>query len=349
MVLYKEFYTILIPLRHSYLLILLLFFSLLSAESVKITDIVKKSGSEIRWNPQRDKGLIISGERTISFMVDSSLLIVDNSRIITGVSIENNNGVIVTNDETAKLFLRLLNTPEDENMNQTSSEIFNIPVIIIDPGHGGRDSGALGAHGEFNLQEKDVVLDISHRVVSLLKNNYKQKNILLTRDDDTFLTLEERVKLANEIVLKKNEAVIYISVHANASINKNAEGFEVWFLPKDYRRNLLEADIYNDKVSSIVNAIKEDEINLEGEILASYILNGMNDQINYISTNRGLKEEIWFVVRKARMASVLIEVGFVTNKEEGYRLTTDTYLQKIAIGIYNGITDFVTKYESIGR
>ena len=103
------------------------------------------------------------------------------------------------------------------------------------------------------------------------------------------------------------------------------------------------------KALSAKKVITSAAISLEGETLAKSILDGIAKKIEDVSSNRGLKEEIWFVVRKARMASVLIEVGFVTNEVEGTRLTKELYLQKVADGIYNGITEFVTSYEKNGR
>lgn len=316
-----------------------------------LVDIIEKSGSEIRWNPYRGKGLIIKNDTTISFMLNSSTIIINNRKILTGLIFRSNNGVIYVNEESSKLLYRLLQIYEESEEVMTADEsLFNIPVIIIDPGHGGRDPGALGNHGEFNLREKDIVLDISTRVVNRLKEKFTHKKVLMTRNEDIFLTLEERVDLANNIELGKKQAVIYISIHANASLNKKAQGFEVWYLPRGYRRNVLEANVNDSqKLTTIVNALKEDEISLEGQELAKLILSNMDANIGSLSSNRGLKEEIWFVVRKARMASVLIEVGFVTNREEGFRLSTDEYLQKVADGIYNGITEFVTSYERSGR
>lgn len=348
--LYKEFYTILIPLKYKIIFILYIFSVSLWSNNIPLIDLIRESDSEFRWNPYSDKGLIIKDNTTISFMLDSSSIVINNSRVLTGLSFDSKDGVVYINQESAKLLYRLLEIFKKSEEIVNDENLFNIPVIIIDPGHGGRDSGALGKHEEFSLQEKDVVLDISNRVVDNLKERFTHKKILMTRNDDIFLTLEERVELANDIELDTKQTVIYISIHANASLNKKAQGFEVWYLPEGYRRNVLENDIGdNKKLTTIVNALKEDEISLEGQELAKYILDGIESNIGDVSPNRGLKEEIWFVVRNARMASVLIEVGFITNETEGFRLTTDEYLQNIADGIYNGITEFVTTYENSGR
>lgn len=345
MVLYKEFYTILIPWRFK-LLLLFYLSSHLFAESVLLTELVDKAESELRWNPYRERGLIFGDSSVISFKLGSSFIVKDSDELYSGVNLYLNNGQLMVSEESAKLIYRLLNYSGEYEDIVNDEELYNIPVIILDPGHGGRDPGALGNFSSFNVKEKDVVLDIAKRVSGSLKSQYSHKKILLTRSSDEYLTLEERVELANAVELKPKEAVIYISIHANASINQKAQGFEVWYLPQNYRRNVLNESVHTDEsINEIVNAIKEDEISLEGIELASTLSKFIDRQIGEYSSNRGLKEEIWYVVRKARMASVLIEVGFVTNEIEGKRLTKDEYLQKIADGIYNGIIDFVTMYE----
>lgn len=336
-------------LRFSFLYIIIFLPLSIWCKNVSLLELVDKSSSEIRWNPYREKGIITKDDITISFMLNSSVVIVNNSHIVPGVSFNRVGNEVVVNSESANLLYRLLKMNQKHTDIINDSDLFNVPVIILDPGHGGRDSGALG-YPDSSLQEKDVVLDISRRVAEKLRDKYSHKKILLTRDEDIFLTLEERVEMANHIELGKKQAMIYISVHANASLNRKATGYEVWYLPKGYRRNVLDGNIANnEKLTTIVNALKEDEISLEGEELAKSILDGLTDNIGGLSPNRGLKEEIWFVVRKARMASVLIEVGFVTNNEEGNRLKDPLYLQNVADGIYNGIVNFVTSYESVGR
>ena len=176
--------------------------------------------------------------------------------------------------------------------------------IVIDPGHGGKDPGAVGEYTlngkKYRCVEKDVVLDCSTKIYRKLKEKYPDKTIMMTRTGDTYPSLEDRVEMANNISLKQDEAIIYVSVHANSSFSKTAKGYEVWYLSQDYRRNLVdESDIETKEILPILNNMMEEEFTMESILIAKFILDGLTEQIGDLSPSRGLKEENWFVVRNA--------------------------------------------------
>jgi N-acetylmuramoyl-L-alanine amidase len=229
---------------------------------------------------------------------------------------------------------------------------FSIAAILIDPGHGGKDSGAIAEFGSgkdrLRILEKDVVLSIAGDVFSRLQDRWPDKRILITRSGDTFPSLDARVGMANEISLGINEAIIYVSIHANASFNKSASGYEVWYLNPDYRRTVVDSkksEGVDENVLPILNAMLEEEYTTESVFLARSILGGLKGGLGDIAVNRGLREEEWFVVRNAKMPSVLVEVGFVTNEAEARKLSDTDHLRKLGDGIYNGIVDFVDYFE----
>ena len=231
---------------------------------------------------------------------------------------------------------------------------YSVAAILIDPGHGGKDPGAIGEHlvggKRLRVVEKDLALDIALRLYNTLKARYPDKRILITRSDDSYPTLEQRVSLANSVELSDTEAIIYVSIHANASFNKNAKGFEVWYLNPEYRRTLVDSGKPGapaQEIGPILNAMLEEEFTTESIILAKNISAGLQNQVGSQSPNRGIRAEEWFVVRNARMPSVLVETGFVTSPDEASLLAREDYLQRVATGIYNGINDFVAYFESM--
>jgi len=231
---------------------------------------------------------------------------------------------------------------------------FSVAAILIDPGHGGKDPGAIGeqivAGKKLRVVEKEITLAVSRRVYTQLKAKYPDKRILITREGDTYPTLEDRVDMANSVELASNEAIIYVSIHANSSFNKNAKGFEVWYLNPEYRRTLVDPKKPGgpkQEIAPILNAMMEEEFTTESIMLARSITNCLQAQIGADSPNRGIRADEWFVVRNARMPSVLIETGFVTNPEEGRLLASDDYLARVADGVYNGLVDFVGYFENM--
>jgi N-acetylmuramoyl-L-alanine amidase len=227
-----------------------------------------------------------------------------------------------------------------------------VAAILIDAGHGGSDAGAVGSYSEDQqsrrLQEKDVVLSVSRGLYELLSVEYPDRKILLTRSTDEYLKLEDRASLANTVPLGEHEAVIFISVHANASFNTEARGYEVWVLPADYRRQLVDAGSLDEEgrdLAPILNVLLEEEYAIESITLARQVLDSLDREVGGQSVNRGIREESWFVVRNARMPSILIELGFVTNAEEAALLAQEQYLQKLARAIYTGVRSFVHAFE----
>jgi len=228
----------------------------------------------------------------------------------------------------------------------------SVTTIIIDPGHGGRDPGAVGRHqingSPYVLYEKDVVLEVSKELHRRLSSSYPDKRIILTRAEDTYLNLEERTEIANRIELNDNEVMVFVSIHANASLNSRATGFEVWYLPPDYRRELVDPESidpeYRD-VAPILNTMLEEEFTVESILLARSVSEEMDKVVGSTSENRGLKEESWFVVRNAKMPSVLVELGFVTNADEAKLLGDPRHLMKLTEGIYNGLARFINRFE----
>jgi len=351
-------------------IIISLFFIIpyLKAQDVGLDDFISTNNFIYQWSPFLDTGELKYGSDSFRFKIGENYLVYNYKEKIDGF-ISRKNGSLKLDKKTADMILQKTgfsssgnsaSLPESSSKNSVNNKNlhpsgYRIAAILIDPGHGGKDPGAIGRHDvngkPFVINEKDVVLDIALELNKKLVSTYKDKKIILSRNNDSYITHEDRVEKGNSFKLGKNEAIILVSIHANASLsNKNAKGFEVWYLPPDYRRDLIDATTVDKKTKDILpilNSMLEEEFTIESMLLAQNILDGLNASIGEKELVRGLKEEIWFVVRNAKMPSVLIEVGFVSNKEEAQKLVNKAYLKKITEGIYNGIKKFIDNFETI--
>ncbi|MDR1430122.1 MAG: N-acetylmuramoyl-L-alanine amidase [Spirochaetaceae bacterium] len=313
---------------------------------------LSRLGATMRWDPFFCSGVLFSGDHYAAFATggpgESSPVLLDGRELLDLPSPYMNGGSL----SFPEVFVSSLKSAIDA-VSAEDQDRLRIAAIIVDPGHGGRDSGAVGNHvingRALRIQEKDLTLKTAVDLHRELSAAYPDKRVLLTRDGDTYPTLEERVALAHSVPLKENEAVIFISVHANASFNKTARGFEVWYLSPEYKRDVLDKSRYdNMAVFSIENDLMQEEYTMESVIMARNILARLTEAVGLDSPSRGLKAEEWFVVRNARMPSVLVELGFVTNAGDAALLSSDAYLKKLSDALYKGIVDFIAMFERSG-
>lgn len=308
--------------------------------------------ARLRWDPLTRTGSLEKAGLVASFGSELPWILFDFKDLVaTEAPQESPGGSLLSPSTLALLDSRFTKAIADKSAQKGQ---FSIAAILIDPGHGGKDSGAVGEHGQgtkkLRIVEKDLALDVSTRIYKALKEKFPDKKILISRDKDIYPTLEDRVAMANQVSLGPEEAIIYVSVHANASFNKNAKGFEVWYLNPEYRRTLVDpasARKVGEDIAPILNAMLEEEFTTESIMLARKILGGLQSGIGAKSPSRGIRAEEWFVVRNVRMPSVLVEMGFVTNPEEAALLGSDDYLKRLSDGIYTGIVDFVGYFETM--
>jgi N-acetylmuramoyl-L-alanine amidase len=219
-------------------------------------------------------------------------------------------------------------------------------LIVVDAGHGGKD---LGAKGHGGLLEKDVNLAIALRLRDILRSRYKY-SVVLSRGDDTFLSLEERGVIAN----KKN-ADIFVSVHANAAERRGAYGVETYYLGAGKseqaqetaareNREYLARKSENKMVQTIMADMKGATKMNNSSALAGTVQNRL---VQYMSKkyskikNLRAKQGSFFVLHAPKMASILVEVGFVTNAREERRLKQNAYLDRLAASIAQGIAEYI--------
>ena len=208
-------------------------------------------------------------------------------------------------------------------------------VLVIDPGHGDQDSGAVGPWG---LKEKDVNLDLALRLADYLKKNRPKVKLALTRKDDTFLRLEERTQLANSI-----NADMYVSIHTNSARanRESASGVET-FYPTSKPTLLASANSSEDEIASLLAQGSDRDVIQRSQYLAALIQGGLIDIfISDIVPDRGIKGRSFFVLKYTNMVSVLVEVGFICNQNIEANLRIPSVRQAIAVAIGKGIEAYL--------
>ncbi len=215
--------------------------------------------------------------------------------------------------------------------------------IVIDAGHGGHDTGTIGPNG---LLEKDLVLDVSLRLGRMLQTKMGA-DVIYTRDDDTFIPLETRTAIAN-----KQQADLFVSVHANSSQDASARGVETYYLNFNPSPDALE-------VAARENAVSEKSVHELGDLVKKIALKEKVEESREFATDvqhslyqglagkertmkdRGVKKAPFIVLIGANMPSILAEISFVSNPADERKLQTPEYRQKIAEALYRGIARYI--------
>ncbi len=211
---------------------------------------------------------------------------------------------------------KVFQTPDDNAINivltagkKSSAQRSNI--VVLDPGHGGKDSGAIG----FGNQEKDINLAIALRVGQILEN--RGVNVEYTRTDDTYLTLTELAEIANDL-----NAAIFVSIHCNSATNSDANGTETY-----YYAPIDNYDLFWQKAerSRLANCIQDQLVDTLGR------------------KDRGVKQDNFTVLVKTQMPSALTEISFMSNAEENALLVSSSYQARAAKAIAEGILEYLGK------
>lgn len=216
-----------------------------------------------------------------------------------------------------------------------------VKTIVLDAGHGGKDSGA-SYHG---IMEKDINLDIALRVKKLLNNYDSALKVLLTRETDVFIPLEERTAFAN-----KNRSDIFVSIHQNASRNQDAKGIETYVLNVTKDKAALAVAAFENQateksLSDLQGILKDIMLNSKLEeslMLANFVQKELVSKTN--DKSLGVKQAPFYVLVGAKMPSILIECGFISNPDTAHLYTTEEYKDKMAYGIFKGLLKYIEHY-----
>ena len=231
-------------------------------------------------------------------------------------------------------------------------ERWRLDTVVLDAGHGGKDPGSQGKYG---TKEKDVVLDITKRVGRLLEKNAGIK-VVYTRDEDVWVPIIDRTKMANDANGK-----LFISVHANSNPNRKIQGFETYLLRPGKSEDAIEVASRENAVikleektgqydnltgeNLIMATMAQSMFMKESEDLAAIIQMELDKRLN--TPNRGVKQAGFYVLIGASMPNVLVEVGFISNPAEEKKLKQAVHKQRIAESIYEGIKHFKYSREKL--
>ncbi len=235
-------------------------------------------------------------------------------------------------------------------------------LVVIDPGHGGRDPGTIGRKG---TKEKAIVLQVSKYLRDLIQKRHKAK-VLLTRSRDVFLDLEDRVKFANKQKLewcgkdmganveakKKSRICLFISIHVNSHPRKSIQGLEIYHFGKASDPRALEVAARENGmrlesdtppwqfiITDSLNDHKITQSQTFAETTSGTLVTTLRK--HYKIKNHGVKTAPFYVLRFTTMPSILAEVGFISNSMEEKRLRSKTFQKKLAEGIYEGIRSYL--------
>jgi N-acetylmuramoyl-L-alanine amidase len=222
--------------------------------------------------------------------------------------------------------------------------------IVIDPGHGGHDTGTIGPTG---LMEKDLCLDVALRLGKIIQQRLPGADIVYTRSDDTFIPLEERTNLANQA-----KADLFISIHANSSQDHAARGVETYYLnlkgsPEAMevaaRENASSQDGVHD-LEDLVKKIARNEKIGESKEFAEDIQDSLAKRMQKASRtvkNRGVRKAPFVVLIGADMPSILTEISFLSNPSDEKLLKQPEYRQRVAEGLYQGVASYLQSMNSV--
>jgi N-acetylmuramoyl-L-alanine amidase len=226
----------------------------------------------------------------------------------------------------------------------------SVKCVVIDAGHGGHDTGTISNNG---MREIDLTLDVARRLKGFIKRTYPDIDVLMTRDGDYFVALEQRTAIANA-----RHADLFISVHANSSPSKVASGVETYFVSPDKAKgeDQQTADRENTKPASDTVVEKAQPITAsvtignrvaESRELARYIQSGLVRGIGAASprtaANRGVKHAGFVVLFGAAKPSVLAEVSFMSNPKDEALLQTSQFRERIAASLFAGLNAYLKK------
>ena len=329
-----------------------------------INDFIKITNSKNFINDKTEKIIFYIDDKKIKITNQIAFVMIDDNLFqLSSKTVKQNNDYYVP----AESFLSIINSlstsisisldPNQINLERiieipkktvkvdlkSEKEKWEFKTIVIDAGHGGKDPGAVGYRG---TKEKDIALDVAKRLEKKISKNMDVK-VVMTRDEDVFLRLSERTKIANE-----NNGSLFISIHTNAAEDRRASGFETFLIG-------LNKNEYAAKVAARENAVLELEGKSGQELTGEDLIQATIAQAAFASSSetfadmvqkeikkrvqsrdRGVKQAGFVVLARASMPNVLVELGFISNPAEEKKLRSPQYRDQLATAIYRAVQQY---------
>ncbi len=330
-----------------------------------VNDFIEKTNSKKFINNKTQKVIFYVDDKKIKISNQITFIEIDNNLFQLSSKVVNENGnYYIPTESFFGIIKNLYNSSSikyvDNEIRLTSNsgykktvktpvdlgsekEKWEFKTIVIDAGHGGKDPGAVGYRG---TKEKDIVLDVAKRLEKKLSKNMNVK-IIMTREEDIFLRLSERTKIANE-----SNGNLFISIHTNAAEDRRASGFETFLIGPNKNEAAVRVAARENAVLELEgktgkNLTNEDLIQAtiaqsafasKSEKFASMVQKEIKKRVQ--SKDRGVKQAGFYVLMGASMPNVLVELGFISNPSEEKKLRSPQYRDQLATAIYRAVEQY---------
>ena len=314
------------------------------APTTSLEDVCKRYNIQWQFDSVTQVVLLEFKDHKAKALVGSSVVLIGQQKVGLSGPLRRKNSTIYVPDDFESKVIGSFGAVRSRLGYGVEASSLKIHTIVIDPGHGGKDPGAKGFAG---VREKDVVLDIAKKLKLLLQE--AGLNVIMTRESDTYPSLEQRTKMATD-----KDVDFFVSIHANSMPSRKTQGVEVYYVKTQHKRDLDEEQRHkNEKMftrslnaapSNTLSAIVADmmyqlKISESGK-MAMRLAHDLSSDLD--TPNRGARHCRYFVVRNTLEPAVLIETGFLTNKQEEKRLNSSEYRQRLAESIARSILTYAS-------
>lgn len=317
---------------------------------------------DLRYAPATEQGEIRYGRRVILFRLGSQEYQAQNeSHELDAPGTIDDKGLFFSREFVEEI-LTELSVPVSYRFNRNNLTIVRnaerksastVDFVVIDAGHGGKDSGALGY---FDAAEKDITLKLAHALRRQLVADYPQVKIYMTRSSDKFLRLERRSDLANRKNIR-GKFGIFISIHCNSTLSPRVKGFEVYYLAQNpdntkMRQMMLRENLRYERsgyIRKLTSQLMNAQIQRESKTLARSVFSGLANGLDGMIKPRKVKKADFAVLRGSLMPAILIETGYLTNRDDLKKLGSESYRKAFAEAVSRGIGAFLGELAKIEK